>query len=151
MAVRTFRVDAAAIAEMDRALQLRVSVVAHCMATRTERFRVRHFERRVERAPEHHARDKPAERQEAQAVMHARTIDGSPVALEQRQKAGHRSLLVLASLARSLRPGRDTHIFDVRERVADQWLRVDLRDMALRAEIAPWRETSERGVVSREV
>ncbi|KAG1244364.1 hypothetical protein G6F65_021849 [Rhizopus arrhizus] len=51
------------------------------MAARTELFGVGQFHRRVEGAPEQDAADEAADRQKAQAEVHAGAADDVPVAL----------------------------------------------------------------------
>ena len=56
-------------------LQLGEDVVAHLVAAGAERLGVGHLHRGVEAAPEHDAADEAAERQEAQAEVHAGPAD----------------------------------------------------------------------------
>ena len=68
---------AGAVGVVDRALELGEHVVAHLVAAGAERLGVGDLHRRVERAPEHDAADEAAERQEAQAEVHAGPADDS--------------------------------------------------------------------------
>jgi len=63
---------------MDGALQLLEHIIAHLMTRDAERLGVGRFERGVEGSPEQNAADETAEREEAEAEIHARPADDSP-------------------------------------------------------------------------
>src|SRR5262249_51593112 len=61
VAVRALGPHARAVGEVNRALELRVDVVAHLVAAGAEDLGIRELERRVERAPEDDAGDERAD------------------------------------------------------------------------------------------
>src|SRR5215203_4683144 len=65
--VRAGRAHARAVGEVDRALQLLEDVGLHLVAAHAELLGVGGLQDRVESAPEEHAGDEPAERQEGEA------------------------------------------------------------------------------------
>src|SRR5688572_33457598 len=76
--VRARRAHAGAIGEVAGRRQFGIDVLAHLMARDTELLGVGDFERGVEAAPEHHARNESADGEESQAEMNARPAEDEP-------------------------------------------------------------------------
>ena len=78
VAVRARGADAGPVREVDGARQLLIDVGLHLVAGDAELLGVGQLQGGVERAPEHHAADEAAERQEAQAECRGRRREDAP-------------------------------------------------------------------------
>src|SRR5918996_3602019 len=132
VAVRAGRAYPRAVCEVYRALQLLVDVVMHFVTADAEGLGVGRLQRRVEAAPEDHAAEKAAEREEAEAEVAAGATEQTPGAAQESRYA--HGLLALR---------RHDQIVHVDEGVLDQRLRVGLRHVALGAEIAARRHVRQ--------
>ena len=140
MAVRAGGAHAGPVGEMDRAGQLLIDVVLHLVARGAELLGVGQLERGVEGAPEHHAADEAAERQEAEAERRGRRASGCarPTAAQSLS----RRIGLLAS------GGLDAQLAHVLERFSTSGRDVGLRHVAGGAEVAPRRDVGEHLAVA---